>query len=32
MLPLQNPLLGAPRIEGELFKLGLAVAQSRVGK
>jgi hypothetical protein len=32
MLPIQNPLLGASRIHGELLKLGLAVAQSSVGK
>ena len=27
-----NPLWGAPRIHGELLKLGIAVAQSRVAK
>jgi hypothetical protein len=29
-MSLENPLWGAPRIHGELFKLGIAVAQSTV--
>jgi hypothetical protein len=32
MLSIENPLWGAPRIHGELLKLGFAVAQSSVGK
>jgi hypothetical protein len=28
----ENPLWGAPRIHGELLKLGLQVAQSTVAK
>ncbi len=31
-MSLENPLWGAPRIHGELLKLGFAVAQSTVGK
>jgi hypothetical protein len=31
-MSIQNPLWGAPRIHGELPKLGLAVAQSSVAK
>ncbi len=31
-MSLENPLLGAPRIHGELLKLGFAVAPSTVGK
>jgi hypothetical protein len=31
MLSIENPLWGAPRIHGELLKLGFAVAQSSVG-
>ncbi len=31
-MSLENPLWGAPRIHGELLKLGYAVAQSTVGK
>src|SRR5258706_12363196 len=31
-MSLENPLWGAPRIHGELLKLGFAVAQSSVAK
>jgi hypothetical protein len=31
-MSIENPLWGAPRIHGELLKLGFAVAQSSVGK
>src|SRR6202011_2301470 len=31
-MSIENPLWGAPRIHGELLKLGLAVAQSSVAK
>jgi hypothetical protein len=31
-MSIENPLWGAPRIRGELLKLGLAVAQSSVAK
>jgi hypothetical protein len=31
-MSLENPLWGAPRIHGELLKLGFAVAPSTVGK
>jgi hypothetical protein len=31
-MSIENPLWGAPRIYGELLKLGLAVAQSSVAK
>ena len=31
-MSLENPLWGAPRIHGELLKLGFAVSQSTVGK
>jgi hypothetical protein len=31
-MSLDNPIWGAPRIHGELLKLGFAVAQSTVGK
>ena len=31
-MSIENPLCGAPRIHGELLKLGLAVAQSSVAK
>jgi len=31
-MSIDNPLWGAPRIHGELLKLGLAVAQSSVAK
>jgi hypothetical protein len=31
-MSMENPLWGAPRIHGELLKLGFAVAQSTVGK
>jgi hypothetical protein len=32
MLSIENPLWGAPRIHGELLKLGFEVAQSSVAK
>src|ERR1700737_3055460 len=32
LMSLENPLWGAPRIQGELLKLGFAVAQSSVAK
>src|SRR5580693_5028179 len=31
-MSLENPLWGAPRIHGELLKLGFEIAQSRVAK
>jgi hypothetical protein len=31
-MSVENPLWGAPRIHGELLKLGFAVAQSSVAK
>ena len=31
-MSMQNPLWGAPRIHGELLKLGFEVAQSSVAK
>ena len=31
-MSIENPLWGAPRIHGELIKLGFAVAQSSVAK
>jgi hypothetical protein len=31
-MSVENPLWGAPRIHGELLKLGIEVAQSSVGK
>jgi hypothetical protein len=31
-MSIENPLWGAPRIHGELLKLGVAVAQSSVAK
>ena len=31
-MSIENPLWGAPRIRGELLKLGFAVAQSSVAK
>src|SRR5215475_9292276 len=31
-MSVENPLWGAPRIHGELLKLGIAVAQSTVAK
>jgi hypothetical protein len=31
-MSLKNPLWGAPRIHGELLKLGFAVAQSTIAK
>jgi hypothetical protein len=31
-MSVDNPLWGAPRIHGELLKLGFEVAQSSVGK
>jgi hypothetical protein len=31
-MSVENPLWGAPRIHGELLKLGIEVAQSTVGK
>jgi hypothetical protein len=31
-MSIENPLWGAPRIHGELLKLGFEVAQSSVGK
>jgi len=31
-MSIENPLWGAPRIHGELLKLGFAVAQSSVAK
>jgi len=31
-MSIENPLWGAPRIHGELLKLGFEVAQSRVAK
>jgi hypothetical protein len=31
-MSIENPLWGAPRIHGELLKLGFSVAQSSVAK
>jgi hypothetical protein len=31
-MSIENPLWGAPRIHGELFKLGFELAQSTVAK
>jgi hypothetical protein len=31
-LSMENPLSGAPRVHGELLKLGIEVAQSTVAK